>query len=277
MIIKNADQLKSKIKKVAEEKNIDPIVLLHGYMMEKLLERIAVSKYKDCFILKGGMLIATMVGQHLRSTMDMDTTLKKIKASEQSIRAIMDEIFLIDLKDDVSFKIIKIKNIHDISQYDDFRITIQGIFQTIKVGIKIDVTVGDLIIPREIDYKYPLMFEARTIDIKAYNLNTILAEKIESILARNISNTRARDYYDVYILMKQNSDKIKKGILMKAIHKKAIDRDSESFFINRERYINDIEESDYIQKNWRNYRIKYPYAKHIKFDEIMKSLKDLLC
>ncbi|MGO1712685.1 MAG: nucleotidyl transferase AbiEii/AbiGii toxin family protein [Senegalia sp. (in: firmicutes)] len=201
MKISSPRQLKDWINNMAKENNLISNIVLQNFMMERLLERIAISKYKDNFILKGGFLIAAMVGIDMRSTMDMDTTIKGITINGEIIEEILNEIILIDLDDNVSFRLKDIKNIHDISDYDDFRVSVEAQFFTIRVNMKIDITTGDVIIPREVEYSFKLMFEERDISIKAYNLNTILAEKIESILARNVANTRARDYYDVYILL----------------------------------------------------------------------------
>ncbi|MGO3169264.1 nucleotidyl transferase AbiEii/AbiGii toxin family protein, partial [Senegalia sp. (in: firmicutes)] len=201
MKISSPRQLKDWINNMAKENNLISNIVLQNFMMERLLERIAISKYKDNFILKGGFLIAAMVGIDMRSTMDMDTTIKGITINREIIEEILNEIILIDLDDNVSFRLKDIKNIHDISDYDDFRVSVEAQFFTIRVNMKIDITTGDVIIPREVEYSFKLMFEERDISIKAYNLNTILAEKIESILARNVANTRARDYYDVYILL----------------------------------------------------------------------------
>lgn len=200
MKIGSPRQLKDWINNMSKENNLVANTVLQNFMMERLLERISVSKYKDNFILKGGFLIAAMVGIDMRSTMDMDTTIKGIPVTRDTIENILNEILSIDLEDNVNFKLKNINSIHDVSDYDDFRVSVEAQFFSIKVNMKIDITTGDVIIPREVEYSFKLMFEDRDISIKAYNLNTILAEKVESILARNVANTRARDYYDVYIL-----------------------------------------------------------------------------
>jgi len=165
-----------------------------------------------------------MVGIDMRSTLDMDTTIKGIPVTRETIEEILNEILSIDLDDNVSFSIKDIKSIHDVSEYDDFRVSIEAQFFTIKVNIKLDITTGDVIIPSEVEYSFKLMFEDRNIPIKAYNLDTILAEKIESILARNVANTRARDYYDVYILLTLRRNDIDLENLRNAIKKKAEER-----------------------------------------------------
>nr|WP_252187758.1 nucleotidyl transferase AbiEii/AbiGii toxin family protein [Anaeromonas frigoriresistens] len=243
--------------------------------MERLLERISVSQYKDNFILKGGFLIAAMVGIDMRSTMDMDTTIKGIPVNKEAIEEILSEILSIELEDSVTFKLKNIKSIHDVSDYDDFRVSIEAHFFTIRVNMKIDITTGDLIIPKEVEYSFKLMFEERDISIKAYNLNTILAEKIESILARNVANTRARDYYDVYILLTLRRNDIDMENLRNAIRKKAEERNTLVYIENNEKYLRDIEESKELNTIWKSYKEKYSYAEDIDFIEITNILREI--
>lgn len=276
MIVSSPRQLKDWINNLAKRDNLVANTVLQSFMMERLLERITVSEYKDNFILKGGFLIAAMIGIDLRSTMDMDTTIKGISIDLNEIEKILNEIILIDLDDHVNFKIKNIKNIHDVSEYDDFRVSLEAVFYTIKVNLKIDITTGDVIIPGEVDYSFNLMFEGRKIMIKAYNLNTILAEKIESILVRNVSNTRARDFYDIYILMMLNKADFDKSELKKAIWKKAEERKSTIYIEDYEKYLNDVSESKDVLNIWNSYRAKYNYAKDIEFESIIKIIRDVL-
>ncbi len=245
-------------------------------MMERLLERIAVSDYRDNFILKGGFLIAAMIGIDMRSTMDMDTTIKGISSDQSEIQKILSKIISIDLEDHVDFNVKGIKSIHVLSEYNDFRVSLEANFFTIKVNLKIDITTGDAIVPGEVDYAYKLMFEEREINIKAYNLNTILAEKIESILVRNISNTRARDYYDLYILIKLNHSILDRDELKAAIRKKAEERDSTKYVDDYVVYLDSISESLELRKSWNDYSKKYPYAENIEFNQIIETIWDLL-
>lgn len=276
MKIGSPKQLKDWINNMAKKKNLVANTLLQNFMMERLLERISISEYKDNFVLKGGFLIAAMLGIDLRSTLDMDTTIKGLPVTKENIEEILNEILSIDLGDNVTFNIKNINSIHDISEYEDFRVSLEAKFFTIKVNMKIDITTGDIIIPREVDYSFKLMFEERSIPIKAYNLNTILAEKIESILARNISNTRARDYYDVYMLTSFRKDEINIVDLRSAIIEKSKERNTLIYLDKKEKYIADIEESKDLQLIWDSYTKKYPYAQGIKFDDIIKKLKEIL-
>ena len=202
--------------------------------------------------------------------------LKGLPVTKENIEEILNEILSIDLGDNVTFNIKNINSIHDISEYEDFRVSLEAKFFTIKVNMKIDITTGDIIIPREVDYSFKLMFEERSIPIKAYNLKTILAEKIKTILARNISNTRARDYYDVYMLTSFRKDDINIVDLRSAIIEKAKERNTLIYLDEKEKYIADIEESKDLQFIWDSYTKKYPYAQGIKFDDIIKKLKEIL-
>ncbi|MDR1042334.1 MAG: nucleotidyl transferase AbiEii/AbiGii toxin family protein [Clostridiales Family XIII bacterium] len=241
--------------------------------MERLLERVSVSRYRDNFILKGGFLIAAMVGIDMRSTMDMDTTIKGVPVSQSEIESIVSEILETPVDDNVSFETVSIKPIHEAGEYKDFRLGILATFFTMRVNLKLDVTTGDVIIPREVDYSFKLMFEDRSVQVKAYNLNTILAEKIESILARNVANTRARDYYDVYILLTTRAGDIDRAKLLDALTKKAKERDTLVYIKQHEKYLSDIKESRDLLTHWNAYKSKYLYAGNIEFADVVKCLE----
>jgi predicted nucleotidyltransferase component of viral defense system len=262
-------QLKDWIKNKSKQTGAPTNTLLQSYMMERLLERISLSSYRENMILKGGFLIAAMVGVDKRSTMDMDTTIKGISVDRKSIETILREILSVDAGDDVKFEIQDIKNIHDISEYDDFRVSLRASFHTVRVNMKIDITTGDAIIPREIEYPYRLMFEERTISVMAYNICTILAEKIETILSRNVTNTRGRDFYDAYILLSMNKDTLSREELRHALQVKAEERDSVSDLKNYSKHLQDIASSPEITNIWKAYAENYPYAKGIDLQDIL--------
>jgi predicted nucleotidyltransferase component of viral defense system len=217
-----------------------------------------------------------MVGIDLRSTMDMDTTIKGIPVNETEIKMIITEIINTSINDHVSFEIDSIQPIHDSGEYNDFRIGFAATFFTMKVKMKLDITTGDVIIPSEIDYSYRLMFEDRDISIKAYNLQTILAEKIESILARNVTNTRLRDYYDVYILLNTRHLEIQNSDIQTAVRQKAMERGTFIHVENYTKYLDDIRESSDLSSLWVTYAKKYPYARGISFDEIIGEIRSVL-
>jgi len=265
----SATQLKDWIKNKSKQTGVPASVLLRSYMMERLLERVSLSPYRENMILKGGFLIAAMVGIDRRSTMDMDATMKGLPFNREEVGRILWEIISLDACDGISFEIQDIKNIHDISEYDNFRVSMRAVFNSIRADMKIDITTGDAIIPHEIEYQYNLMFEDRTIPVMAYNLYTILAEKIETILSRNVTNTRGRDFYDAYILLSMNRDTLSKPELLHALRVKAEERESLSGIENHAKYLRDIAGSPEIAKIWAAYVRNYSYAKGIALSDIL--------
>jgi len=265
----SAMQLKDWIKNKALETGVPANNLLHYYMMERLLERVSLSRFQENIILKGGVLIAAMVGIDKRSTIDIDATIKGVSINRLEIENIIREITEINTGDGVSFDIKGIKNIHETGDYDDFRISLQAMLHTVRVNLKIDFTVGDIIVPGEVEYPYMLMFEKRAITIMAYSLYTILAEKIETILSRNVTNTRARDFYDIYILLSLNRETLSKTKILNALEAKAKERNS---IIDLERYaahLANIADSPEIASVWSAYCKNYPYADGIGLHDII--------
>ena len=260
----SATQLKAWLKNKSKQTGVPANVLLQTYMMERLLERVSLSSYRDNLILKGGFLIAAMIGIDRRTTMDMDTTVKDLPVSSESVKAMLDEIISIGVEDGVSFKIQNMVNIRNVSEYDDYRVSLCATLHTVRVIMKIDITTGDSIIPREIEYQYKLMFEDRTILVMAYNLYTILAEKIETILSRNVANSRGRDFYDTYILLLMNREMLVREELLRAIRIKAEERGSISAIDNYAKHLRDIAESPEIAKIWAGYIKNYSYANGIE-------------
>ena len=265
----SATQLKSWIKNKSKETGTHATELLQNYMLERFLERMSLSPYRENMILKGGFLIAAMVGVDKRSTMDMDTTVKGLSVNREEIEKILRGIIAIDAGDGVIFEIKDIKNIHDISEYDDFRVSLLARLFTLRVNMSIDITTGDAIIPREIEYQYKLMFEDRTIPVMAYNLYTILAEKLETILVRSVGNTRGRDFYDAYLLLSANRDTLTRSELLHAIKVKSEERKSVPATRNHTKILSDIAASPDIAKIWDSYSKRYHYAKDIALPDIL--------
>lgn len=276
MSINSPKQLKDWLRNKEKKDCIPANTLINYYMMERLLERIATSRYQEMFIIKGGFLIASMIGVDLRSTMDLDTTIKGVPVSETTVRDMMEEIMSVELDDHVVFHLNDIKNIHEEGQYEDFRMTIEAQFFTMRVKLKVDLTTGDVITPREIEYNFKLMFEDRSISVKAYNLQTILAEKIESILARNISNTRARDYYDIYTLLKMKKSEVLYPDLREALQKKTQERHTENYLEQYFVYLHQIQITPELHQVWRAYQKQYSYAADISFEAIIALLQETL-
>jgi predicted nucleotidyltransferase component of viral defense system len=267
-------QLKGWIKNKSKETGISANVLMQNYLMERLLERISLSPYREKIILKGGFLIAAMVGAEKRSTLDMDTTLKHMPVNREKIEDMLNQIIATGIDDGVTFEIQNIDSIHETGEYNSFRVGILAKFHTIKMKIKIDMTTGDVIIPGEIEYRYKLMFEKRTIPVMAYNLYTILAEKIETILSRNVTNTRGRDFYDAYVLLSTNKD-ISLEELLNAIRIKAEERGSGHILENYAKYLRDIAISPEITKIWAGYVRDYPYAQNISMTDILTLIESI--
>ncbi len=270
--MKNSQQLKDLIKNMTKETGINPQILITKYMIERLLERISVSKYKDRFILKGGMLISSLIGYELRSTMDVDTTIKSIPLSEENLYNIFNEVTKIDIDDNVSFKIKSIRYIREESEYGGMRVSIDGIIDKTIIPFKVDVTTGDAITPKEIEYGYELMLEDKKINLYSYNIETILAEKIETLISRGITNTRIRDFYDIHIIYKTQDKKINYETLNKAIDATFKNRKTSNMIEKKDKILNEVINDEEIKNLWRNYQKEYPYAKSITWLEINESL-----
>ena len=272
----NIMQLKAKIKNISKEKNISAQLVLQNYMMERFIERISLSDFQDQMIIKGGLLISSIVGLDSRATMDIDMTLKGKPVNEAFILDYINEISRININDEVKFDVVSITEIREMDDYFGFRVSLIAGIGTMKIPLKIDITTGDKIIPSEISYEYPLMFENRSIKIKAYNLETILSEKIETIISRGNQNTRMRDFYDVYILLKLKSKNIDYNILRLAIEETSQKRDSLNLLLNYKEIISNIENNNEMLVRWENYRNSFNYARTIDFNEICKLLTEIL-
>lgn len=270
-----ATQLKALIRNLSKDKGVNSQILLRNYMLERLLERISVSKYKHEFILKGGMLIAAMVGIDTRSTMDMDATIKGQTVNKDNIESILNEIVSIDIGDNIVMMLKSIEEIRDEAEYPGLRASIEVQFDGIKNMIKLDMTTGDKIVPKEICYRFKLMFEERYLDIMAYNIETVLAEKIETILTRATANTRMRDFYDVYIILTMYQDLVSMDLLQQALHEVSEKRGSLEILLDKTSIVDDIKKSRNLCKLWSAYQIKYQYAKEIEWSNIMLVLSNI--
>lgn len=267
MITKNPMQLKAYIKKIAAEKSLSAQHVMQNYMMERLLERVSLSKYKENFILKGGFLIAAIVGLDTRATMDLDTTIKGFDLTHDTIQGIFEDICKIDIKDDITFSVNRTSNIRETDDYPGIRVSLTASYLPLKVPMTVDVTTGDKITPREIEYTFRLMFDERSISIMAYNLETIMAEKLETILSRNIANTRPRDFYDIYILYTLRKSECNSSILKTALEETAKKRGSTPVLHRYESIIESIQKDSGMQSFWANYQKEFDYAKDIRFEE----------
>lgn len=273
--MKNLMQLKDLINNLAKEKNINSQVLLRNYMMQRLLYKIAKSKYNNNFILKGGMLVSSLVGIGERSTVDLDATVKSIELKEDKLVEIFNEIFSSPTADKIEFEINKIEEIRAEDQYKGFRIAITALMENARIPLKLDLTTGDQVTPKEIRYNYKLLFEDHKIEISAYNIETLLAEKLETIISRSTANTRMRDFYDVYILFLNYKNEIDFKILKLALLKTSKYRGSHKNIVNGEQILKNIFESDFMLDHWIRYRKKYNYARNIDFEDLKEELMNL--
>lgn len=264
-------QLKGRIKSLAQKHHADARILLRIYMMERFLERISVSRYQDNFIIKGGILVTSLIGVALRATMDIDTTIKNLNLSDEDIHNVFMEICSIDLHDDVTFQLKHISHIMDEMEYPGIRLGVQASLGTMPIPMKIDISTGDVITPREIQYQYHLLLENRSIPLWTYNLETLLAEKLQTVLARGLLNTRMRDFYDLHELTRVYPDKFSPSILRNAFQATCNKRHTSSLLSNGSQIINDLRQDENLASLWNAYQRKYPYAAQISYSEIIDS------
>ncbi|MBN2828153.1 MAG: nucleotidyl transferase AbiEii/AbiGii toxin family protein [Tissierellales bacterium] len=265
--MKNAMQLKAIIKNIAKEKSISAQFVMQNFMMERFLERISLSSYQNHFILKGGFLIAAMVGLDTRATMDMDATIKGIPVSEPTVKNMFQEICKIELQDNVTFSFLSIGEIREGDEYGGYRVALSANFPPMSVPLKLDITTGDKITPREITYEFKLLLEDRSVRVLAYNLETVLAEKLETIISRSDQNTRPRDFYDVYVLQKLKSHNIDIKLLREAIEATAEKRNTVQIIKNYKSTIEIIRDSSVMKQRWKSYQKDFDYAKDINFED----------
>lgn len=271
-----AMQLKAKIKNLALKNHVPAQAVLQNFMLERLLERISLSKYKDMVILKGGMLIASMVGISSRTTMDMDATLRGYPLTEKAIQEALSEICAIPLGDEVSLELDHIAPIREDDEYGGFRVAIIAKYESINTPLKIDITTGDIITPDAIIYAFQSNFENKKIEVWAYNIETILAEKVETILRRSVLNTRPRDYYDVYIIMKTQRRAIKKNLFRIALNATAQKRTSLAALRDQDKILQTIQTDTIMRQRWERYCKENYYANGIEFDDAIGVLKELV-
>ena len=263
--MKTSEQIKGAIRNISKKTGVNPNSLLQMCLFEGILEKLSKSKYSKNFILKGGLLISSLIGVDMRSTMDMDTTLRGIPLNEVSITKILNEILAIEIDADIEYKLIKLSPIRQEDVYEDFCASISCIFGKINATLNIDITTGDVITPREMNYSYSKILEEGTIPIMTYTIETILAEKFETISSRNITTTRARDFYDLYMIYSIYKDKIDKGILRKAIERTSKYRGSFETALQYKEIVELFRESETPKKLWKKYIQNNPYAKDVDF------------
>lgn len=270
---RNTMSFKAIINNMAKENNVVAQSVLQTYMLERLLERISISKYKDNFILKGGMLISAMLGIDSRTTIDMDTTIKGFPLTKDNITNIMDEICNIEIDDNVTLKINKVELIREDDDYGGYRITFETKYNNeMPVIIKIDITTGDKITYKEIEYSFTLMLEDRKIQIWSYNVETIIAEKFEAIVKRGVLSTRIRDYYDVYMLINTQNKIIDKKTLKDAITLTAQHRGTSEIIKDWKKIVEKIANDSKMRQQWKRYQKDNFYAEEIEYKELINAI-----
>lgn len=273
--MKTPEQLKGAIRSMAAKKNLRAQEVLQMFLFERVLERLAASPYRNNFILKGGLLISSMIGIGERTTMDMDTTVRGIQMEENEIVETIKAILAIDVGDGIVFGFQKIEPIREDDAYNNFRVHLRARYGKIDSPMKIDVTTGDIITPAAIQYDFPLAFEEKTIPVMAYTLETILAEKYETIIRRNIGTTRARDFYDLHMLYRSRKDEVRLEILRKAVLHTAQKRDSVEDIMDWKDILKDIREEPQLYLLWDNYAADNKYIGDLKFHEVLDTVDEI--
>ena len=270
------EQIKGRIKSVAKQNNADARTLMRIYMMERFLERLAQSEYRDNFIIKGGILVTAMIGVAHRSTMDIDTSMKNLNLSAEDALRVVNQVKDIDLDDGVSFDVKDVSNIMDEMEYPGIRVTMNANVGRLITPLKIDISTGDVITPRAIEFNYDLLLEDRSISLWSYNLETILAEKLQTVLARGILNTRMRDFYDIRMLLDTYEDKVNKAVLKDAFAATCKKRGTDHLEEQAEEIIKIIEADEQLQVLWRAYQKKYSYAAEIDYASVISGVRKLM-
>jgi len=271
--VKTSVQLKARIRDLSKKTSVEAEILLRSFMLERLLERIAVSKYKKNFLLKGGMLVAAMVGISTRSTMDMDTTIAGQALTASELTAIIEEILSAPVDDGVRFSFLGIEEIREEADYPGYRVSISAILDKTRQTLKVDITTGDFVTPKEIEYEFKLMLEERAINIMAYNVETVLAEKFQTMISRGVTNTRMRDFYDVYILTANKQ--FDPAIFRAALDKTAEKRGTATQMDDTNDIIASIEKDPIMVNLWQRYSKTYSYAADVTWAMVIGAVKAL--
>ena len=274
-MIKNATAVKAKIKNKTGGDSDKSQIMLRIYLMERFLERVSLSQYRDNFVLKGGLLVSSLVGVDMRSTMDVDTTVKSLPLNKRSAQKILEEIIAIEVDDGVIFHITKVQDIMEGHEYEGIRFMIECTMDKLKQTIKVDISIGDEITPRAVAYKLPLIIEDRSINLWAYNLETLLAEKLETIMVRAEANTRMRDFYDIHVLLEQDVVTIDRDTMKSAFYATCKRRKSTERIVTIDDVINKIADDEVMKQQWKNYRKTNYYVGTLEWDDVIGSTRTL--
>lgn len=272
-MIHTSTQLKALVRNKSHGDNAKAMTLIRNFVMERFLERMSLSKYSGNLILKGGLLIASMVGLDNRATMDIDTTIRNYNLSAEDAGKMMEDIIAISIDDGIRFTVKGVENIMDEAEYPGIRFKLESTLDTMKTPLKIDISTDDVIMPKEVHYEYKLMFEERSIPLLAYNLETVLAEKMETIISRGTLNTRMRDYYDLMILNVVKSDAINYADLAKALEATSRKRNSYELLSDPKHVLEQIKSDAGLMEQWGIYQRKYDYATEYHWEDIVRNIE----
>ena len=272
----NYNELFEKSKELAKESGLTRLELYQRFMFERILERISVSKYNENFILKGGLLLSAMLGINSRSTRDMDISIKGIDVSKEKMVQVLNEILSLDIGDGVKFEMINVTDIRADDEYGGNKYHLVGRLENLKVALEIDISTGDEITPKELNYEYISIFENKKIYIDTYNIETILAEKIETILRRGKYNARMKDYYDVYFFLTKLKDEIDLETFKQALNNTLTKRESFDYYKDYRQILNGLTNDERINNYWSTYKKKTKYAQNIEFKEMVRILDEFL-
>lgn len=271
-MIHTSRQLKALVRNLSKGDSMQAQILIRNYIMERFLERLSLSPYQGNFILKGGILVSAMVGIDTRSTMDIDATIKNLPLSAQTAESILAEIISVPIDDGVLFKIESISEIMDEAEYSGIRASMMAFIDTMRTPLKLDISTGDRITPREIEYQFKLMFEDRSITVLAYNLETVLAEKLETVLSRGTANTRLRDFYDLYILQHDCTQSFDVNTLSEAFRITCAHRNSQAAVSKGAETLHKVRDNAEMQNLWTAYQQKFSYAEGISWEAVMDAI-----
>jgi len=271
-MIRTAKQLKDKTRNLSGGDSNKAQTLIRNYMMERFLERITLSKYRNNFILKGGMLVAAVVGLETRATMDIDTTVQSLPLNAERTRAIVEDIIAIEIDDGVHFAISKESTIMEEHDYPGLRYLLEVTLDRLQERIKIDISTGDVITPGAVEYSFKLMFEDRRISLWTYNLETVFGEKLETMMARGTANTRMRDFYDVYVLYRQEKENLNKETLIKAFNATSEKRNTTALITDLPRILQEVLDDETMRRNWDSYKRNNYYVEDLPWDKAMESV-----
>lgn len=272
----NKNSLQARINNLSTKTGVHPNILLKSFFFDAFLKRLAASKYADKFVFKGGFFLSTSLGINLRSTMDIDFLLRKMNLTMENIMDVLKEVSLIDIGDNVTFEYQSINEIRQDDEYGGYNIVLLGKLENIKETISIDVATGDPITPSAMDYRYKCLFDEEILSFEAYNFETILAEKLQTILFRGIANSRSKDFYDIFIIYKLRWNDIDTKVLKEAFVNTCNYRGTVFAKDEALRIVDRIKNDSQMESRWKTYSKRNQFAKNIEFKDTLNPLETII-